>query len=86
MRRSALLQCFSRLFLAGLAVALGGTHLGRRDHESWRDFNTYRSRGIQFVRDPAEQPYGTVAVFKDLYGNLWDLVQLRDGQSRQESR
>ena len=48
----------------------------------WRDFNTYRSRGVHFVRDPAEQPYGTVAVFKDLYGNLWDLVQLRDGLSR----
>jgi catechol 2,3-dioxygenase-like lactoylglutathione lyase family enzyme len=46
----------------------------------WRDFNTYRSRGVRFVRDPAEQPYGTVAVFEDLYGNLWDLVQLRNGQ------
>jgi catechol 2,3-dioxygenase-like lactoylglutathione lyase family enzyme len=46
----------------------------------WRDFNAYRSRGVRFVRDPAEQPYGTVAVFEDLYGNLWDLVQLRSGQ------
>jgi catechol 2,3-dioxygenase-like lactoylglutathione lyase family enzyme len=43
----------------------------------WRDYRNYVSKGIVFVRDPSEQPYGTVAVFKDLYGNLWDLVQLR---------
>jgi catechol 2,3-dioxygenase-like lactoylglutathione lyase family enzyme len=41
----------------------------------WRDYNTYRSRGVEFVRPPKEESYGTVAVFKDLYGNLWDLVQ-----------
>jgi catechol 2,3-dioxygenase-like lactoylglutathione lyase family enzyme len=43
----------------------------------WRDFNMYKSRGIEFAREPSEAPYGTVAVFKDLYGTLWDLVQLR---------
>jgi catechol 2,3-dioxygenase-like lactoylglutathione lyase family enzyme len=43
----------------------------------WRDYNAYQSKGIVFVRAPQEQPYGTVAVFQDLYGNLWDLVQLR---------
>jgi catechol 2,3-dioxygenase-like lactoylglutathione lyase family enzyme len=43
----------------------------------WRDYNTYRARGVVFVREPAEQPYGTVAVFQDLYGNLWDLLQLK---------
>lgn len=42
-----------------------------------RDYEAYKSRGIVFVRDPQDQPYGTVAVFQDLYGNLWDLVQLR---------
>jgi catechol 2,3-dioxygenase-like lactoylglutathione lyase family enzyme len=41
----------------------------------WRDYETYRARGVVFVREPKEQPYGTVAVFRDLYGNLWDLVQ-----------
>lgn len=41
----------------------------------WRDYNQMVSRGIDFVREPKGQPYGTVAVFKDLYGNLWDLVQ-----------
>ena len=43
----------------------------------WRDFNAYKSKGVIFVRDPSEESYGTVAVFKDLYGNLWDLVQLK---------
>lgn len=41
----------------------------------WRDYTAYRERGVKFVRDPLEAPYGTVAVFKDLYGNLWDLVE-----------
>ena len=43
----------------------------------WRDFNAYKAQGVEFVREPGEMPYGTVAVFKDLYGTLWDLVQLR---------
>jgi catechol 2,3-dioxygenase-like lactoylglutathione lyase family enzyme len=43
----------------------------------WRDFNAYQALGIEFVREPSEAPYGTVAVFKDLYGTLWDLVQPR---------
>ena len=43
----------------------------------WRDFNAYKAQGIEFVREPSEAPYGTVAVFKDLYGTMWDLVQLR---------
>lgn len=41
----------------------------------WRDFDAYRAKGIEFVREPRHEPYGTVAVFKDLYGNLWDLIQ-----------
>lgn len=41
----------------------------------WRDYHAYRSKGVEFVRAPKEESYGTVAVFKDLYGNLWDLVQ-----------
>jgi catechol 2,3-dioxygenase-like lactoylglutathione lyase family enzyme len=39
-----------------------------------RDFANYTSRGVVFVRQPAREPYGTVAVFRDLYGNLWDLI------------
>ncbi|GAB1101868.1 MAG: VOC family protein [Shewanella algae] len=42
----------------------------------WRDYERMKSVGIEFVRDPQEQDYGTVAVFRDLYGNLWDLLQL----------
>jgi len=41
----------------------------------WRDYRAFRERGIEFVREPKEEAYGTVAVFKDLYGNLWDLVE-----------
>ncbi|HNU06798.1 MAG TPA: VOC family protein [Pyrinomonadaceae bacterium] len=41
----------------------------------WGDYNRYLENGVEFVRDPKEEPYGTVAVFKDMYGNLWDLVQ-----------
>ena len=43
----------------------------------WRDFRRYQDRGVVFVREPKEESYGTVAVFRDLYGNLWDLLQLR---------
>lgn len=41
----------------------------------WRDYREMIARGVRFVREPREMPYGTVAVFQDLYGNLWDLVQ-----------
>ena len=42
----------------------------------WRDYNDMVDKGIEFVREPKEADYGAVAVFKDLYGNLWDLLQL----------
>ena len=41
----------------------------------WRDFNAMQDKGIQFIREPRVEEYGTVAVFRDLYGNLWDLLQ-----------
>jgi catechol 2,3-dioxygenase-like lactoylglutathione lyase family enzyme len=41
----------------------------------WRDYNEMLSDGINFVREPMTAPYGTVAVFEDLYGNLWDLIE-----------
>lgn len=43
----------------------------------WRDYKRMVSDGIKFARPPQEQDYGTVAVFEDLYGNLWDLLQLK---------
>jgi catechol 2,3-dioxygenase-like lactoylglutathione lyase family enzyme len=42
----------------------------------WRDYEQLKARGVVFVREPRQESYGTVAVFKDLYGNLWDLLQL----------
>lgn len=42
----------------------------------WRDYKEMTLKGIQFVRTPKKTDYGTVAVFKDLYGNLWDLLEL----------
>jgi catechol 2,3-dioxygenase-like lactoylglutathione lyase family enzyme len=41
----------------------------------WQDHKRFTDQGVFFVREPSEEPYGTVAVFKDLYGNLWDLIQ-----------
>ena len=46
-----------------------------------RDYTQMQERGIRFVRPPKEEAYGTVAVFEDLYGNMWDLLQPRDGKS-----
>ena len=44
----------------------------------WRDYKEMLSVGIEFVREPKTESYGTVAVFKDLYGNLWDLIELSE--------
>jgi catechol 2,3-dioxygenase-like lactoylglutathione lyase family enzyme len=40
----------------------------------WRDYNQYKKNGVEFIRDPVKETWGTVAVFKDIYGNLWDLI------------
>jgi catechol 2,3-dioxygenase-like lactoylglutathione lyase family enzyme len=44
-----------------------------------RDFSAFRARGVQFQEAPREEFYGTVAVFRDAFGNLWDLIQPRTG-------
>jgi hypothetical protein len=59
-------------FITGGRVLL---FLGTDDF--WRDYNEMRSVGIRFVREPRVAPYGTVAVFEDLYGNLWDLIEVK---------
>jgi catechol 2,3-dioxygenase-like lactoylglutathione lyase family enzyme len=41
----------------------------------WRDYIQYQKNNIRFIREPIKEEYGTVAVFEDLYGNLWDLVE-----------
>lgn len=62
-------------------VAFVGNQTGGRvflflqTDDFWRDYETYRNNGILFVREPKTAEYGTVAVFQDLYGNLWDLIE-----------
>ncbi len=52
----------------------GRVFLFLQTDDFWRDYDAMRTAGIQFVRPPVSAPYGTVAVFEDLYGNLWDLI------------
>ena len=44
----------------------------------WRDYRVYAERAVEFVREPKTEEHGTVAVFHDLYGNLWFLFQEND--------
>lgn len=44
----------------------------------WRDYHRLRARGVTFIREPKQAEYGMVAVFEDLYGNRWDLLQLNE--------
>lgn len=55
----------------------GRVFLFLRTDDFWRDYRAMTAKGITFVRPPSEQPYGTVAVFEDLYGTKWDLVEYR---------
>jgi catechol 2,3-dioxygenase-like lactoylglutathione lyase family enzyme len=52
----------------------GRVFLFLQTDDFWRDYNQFLENGVQFVRKPKEESYGTVAVFEDLYGNLWDLI------------
>jgi catechol 2,3-dioxygenase-like lactoylglutathione lyase family enzyme len=52
----------------------GRVFLFLKTDDFWRDYNDYLSKGINFVRPPKTESYGAVAVFQDLYGNLWDLI------------
>jgi catechol 2,3-dioxygenase-like lactoylglutathione lyase family enzyme len=56
----------------------GRVFLFLRTDDFWRDYQRYRDAGVTFVRDPIEADYGTVAVFLDLYGNRWDLIEFRE--------
>lgn len=59
----------------------GRVFLFLRTDDFARDHERMRAAGIRFVREPKLADYGTVAVFEDLYGNLWDLVQFADGRA-----
>jgi catechol 2,3-dioxygenase-like lactoylglutathione lyase family enzyme len=75
----------SRLLLARASTTEQESRIGNQTggrvgfflytNDFWRDYESYKAKGVVFVREPQDQPYGTVAVFKDLYGNLWDLLQ-----------
>lgn len=53
----------------------GRVFLFLQTDDFWRDYNRFVEAGVEFARPPSEEAYGIVAVFKDLYGNLWDLLQ-----------
>jgi len=79
----------SRLLLARAANAEQAARIGDQTggrvflflytDDFWRDFHAYKERGVIFAREPRAESYGTVAVFKDLYGNLWDLLEPNAG-------
>jgi catechol 2,3-dioxygenase-like lactoylglutathione lyase family enzyme len=56
----------------------GRVFLFLRTDDFWRDYNEMIANNVHFVRPPKEEPYGTVAVFTDLYGNMWDLIEYSD--------
>jgi catechol 2,3-dioxygenase-like lactoylglutathione lyase family enzyme len=58
----------------------GRVFLFLKTDDFWRDHRSMLEKGIEFVREPKLEDYGTVAVFKDLYGNLWDLIQFTNGK------
>ena len=74
-----------QLLLAKAATDHQRSHIGNQTggrvflflytDDFWRDYHAFRAQGIQFVREPSEEEYGTVSVFRDLYGNLWDLIE-----------
>lgn len=75
----------SQLLLAQASTPEQVSHIGSQTggrvflflhtDDCWRDYAAYKAKGVVFVREPKQEPYGTVAVFQDLYGNLWDLLQ-----------
>lgn len=80
------------LLLARAATPEQESHIGNqtggrvflflRTNDFWRDFRELQSKGVKFVREPKTEGYGTVAVFEDLYGNLWDLLEVGAPLSR----
>ena len=77
----------TRLLLARASNEEETSHIGNQTggrvflflhtDDFWRDHKAMTTRGVKFLEKPREEPYGTVAVFEDLYGNKWDLLQLK---------
>ena len=78
----------SRLLLARASTPEQASHIGSQTggrvflflytDDFARDYKRYKNGGVEFVCEPRDEPYGTVAVFKDFYGNLWDLVERKN--------
>ena len=78
----------SRLLLAKATTPEQESHIGNQTggrvflflhtDDFWRDYRGMKSRGVAFREEPREEPYGTVAIFEDLYGNKWDLIELKE--------
>ena len=69
------------------SLAIGNQSGGRvflflHTDDFWRDYKAYQSRGVRFLESPRQESYGIVAVFEDLYGNKWDLLQPADPAAR----
>ena len=75
----------TRLLLAEAATPEQATRIGDQTggrvflflhtDDFWRDYHAFRARGVTFLEEPRDEPYGTVAVFTDLYGNRFDLLE-----------
>ncbi|MBK8285663.1 MAG: VOC family protein [Ahniella sp.] len=79
-RGSACALLLARATKPEQAAAIGNQTGGRvflflHTDDFWRDYNAWRAKGVEFVREPVKEAYGTVSVFRDLCGNLWDLIQ-----------
>jgi catechol 2,3-dioxygenase-like lactoylglutathione lyase family enzyme len=79
----------TKLLLAKASTPEEAAHIGNQTggrvflflhtDDFWRDYKAMTARGVKFLESPREEEYGTVAVFEDLYGNKWDLLQLKKG-------
>ena len=56
----------------------GRVFLFLHTNDFWADYNAMRARGVRFMEEPRRESYGTVVVFEDLYGNRWDLLELKN--------
>jgi len=63
----------------------GRVFLFLHTNDFWRDYREMLARGVRFTEEPRQEAYGTVAVFEDLYGNKWDLLELKDKELKAQS-
>ena len=55
----------------------GRVFLFLRTDDFWRDYRAMKAKGVRFLEEPREEEYATVVIFQDLYGNKWDLLQMK---------